>query len=55
MILVIDMSTAQFYGRPWKSLGDFGKRKYENLLVLKELEKKPEEKVIVKYVQTNTQ
>jgi hypothetical protein len=34
-ILEVDTAKASYQGRPWRSLGDFGKRKWENLLVLK--------------------
>jgi hypothetical protein len=30
----IDTAAASFKGLPWRELGDFGKRKFENLLIL---------------------
>ena len=33
--VLVDVDKAEYQGRNWKTLGDFGKRKYENLLVLK--------------------
>ena len=33
-ILEVDCDVATYQGVPWKTLGDFGKRKYENLLVI---------------------
>ena len=32
--LTIDTSKAKYQGNRWLDLGDFGKRKFENLLVL---------------------
>lgn len=33
-VLIIDTKKATYQGIPWVSLGDFGKRKFENFLVL---------------------
>jgi hypothetical protein len=33
-VVEIDIKKATYQGRPWKSLGDFGKRKFENLVFL---------------------
>lgn len=48
--ILVNVNKAEYQGRPWKSLGDFGKRKYENLLVLKEIGKS-EDKINIRYVQ----
>lgn len=32
--LVVDTSKAVYQGVPWRALGDFGKRKFENILIL---------------------
>ncbi len=50
-VVEVDIDKAEYQGRPWKSLGDFGKRKFENMLVLK----RPTERLKVTYVQTSTQ
>lgn len=42
----IDTEKARYQGLAWKDLGDFGKRKFENLLFL---ERQPK-RVIIKYV-----
>lgn len=34
LALVIDTATASYQGIAWRALGDYGKRKFENLLVL---------------------
>lgn len=34
-ILTIDTTKATYQGVPWRSLGDFGKRKFENLLFMR--------------------
>lgn len=54
MNILVDVDTAEYQGRPWKSLGDFGKRKFENMLVLKETQKH-KEKINIRYVQTTKQ
>lgn len=33
-VVEVDTGKATFQGKPWKSLGEFGRRKFENLLVL---------------------
>lgn len=33
-VVSVDTNKAKLFGIPWKALGDFGKRKFENLLVL---------------------
>lgn len=33
-VFTVDTAKATYQGMPWHSLGDFGKRKFENLLVL---------------------
>lgn len=33
-VLTIDTSTANYQGIAWRTMGDFGKRKYENKIVL---------------------
>lgn len=33
-VLEIDTATVEYQGIPWQTLGDFGKRKYENFLFL---------------------
>jgi len=35
-IVEIDVNKARYFGRPWKLLGDFDKRKFENVVFLKE-------------------
>ena len=32
--VVIDTSKATYQGMKWKTLGDFGKRKFQNLLII---------------------
>lgn len=44
-VITIDTSKATFQGMEWQTLGDFGKRKFENLLVLKN----PTERVKIIY------
>ncbi len=34
LVLTIDTSKATYQGVPWRTMGDFGKRKFENFLVL---------------------
>ena len=46
--VTVDMNKDKFRGIPWKMLGDFGKRKFENLLILKNAK----EKIQIRYVQT---
>jgi hypothetical protein len=48
VVVEVDVDKAEYLGRPWKSLGDFGKRKFENVLVLK----RPKERLKIRYVQT---
>lgn len=33
-VVEVDTKKATYQGKKWQSLGDFGKRKFENLLVL---------------------
>ena len=33
-VLSIDTQKAKYHGMAWQSMGDFGKRKFENLLVI---------------------
>ena len=33
-VLEVDTEQAELHGRPWRTLGDFGKRKWENFLFL---------------------
>ena len=33
-VLTIDTKKASYQGRLWQQMGDFGKRKFENLLVI---------------------
>ena len=33
-VLFIDTTKAKYQGIGWRTLGDFGKRKFENLLIL---------------------
>ena len=33
-VLIIDTKKAKYQGKAWLSLGDFGKRKFENMLIL---------------------
>ncbi len=42
----VNTSKATFQGRPWKTLGDFGKKKFENMLVLT----RPKERIKVAYI-----
>ena len=44
--VTVDVDKVEYQGRNWKTLGDFGKRKYENLLVLK-----AKEPIKIRYVQ----
>ena len=44
--LAIDTSKATYRGIPWRTLGDFGKRKFRNLLVLA----RPKERLKISYV-----
>lgn len=39
-ILTIDTSKAKHQGIAWRTLGDFGKRKYENWIVLNRAKEK---------------
>lgn len=34
LVLEVDTDKAEFHRKPWKTLGDFGKRKWENWLFL---------------------
>ena len=34
LVLEVDTDKAEFHGKAWKTLGDFGKRKWENMLFL---------------------
>jgi len=34
IVLTIDTAKAKYKGRNWKDMGDFGKRKFENYLVI---------------------
>ncbi len=45
-IIFIDTTKATYQGLPWKELGDFGKRKFENVLFL---ERQPT-KLSIRYV-----
>lgn len=45
-VFVVEMSKASYQGKPWVTLGDWGKRKWENLLVLSY----PSERVQILYV-----
>ena len=51
VVVEVDVDKEKYYGIPWKSLGDFGKRKFENLIVLK----RPKERLKIRYVQTTKQ
>jgi len=42
----IDTVNARFRGLKWKTMGDFGKRKFENLLILS----RPTDRLIINYV-----
>jgi len=33
-VIEIDTSKAKYQGIPWATLGDYGKRKFENILIL---------------------
>lgn len=33
-VVIVDTKNATYKGLPWKNLGTFGKRKFENLLVI---------------------
>ena len=46
IVVAIDTNKATYQGRPWRTLGDFGKRKFENLLVLS----RPKERLKIQYV-----
>ena len=45
-VVMIDTKIASYQGFSWKSLGDFGKRKFENILVLS----RPKERMKITYV-----
>ncbi len=45
-VFVVDTKNAKYQGIPWHDMGDFGKRKFENILVLQDTGLK----TIVKYV-----
>lgn len=45
-VVEVDTNKAVYRGFPWKSLGSFGKRKFENLIVLSDTS----EKVKVLYI-----
>jgi len=38
-IVEVDTKKAKYQGISWRTMGDFGKRKFENLLVLEQKEK----------------
>lgn len=44
--LVIDTTKATYQGMPWLAMGDFGRRKFENWLMLS----RPKERLRYKYV-----
>ena len=46
IVVSIDTSKVTYQGRPWRTLGDWGKRKWENLLVLS----RPKERIKIIYV-----
>lgn len=46
-VVEVDTGKASYQGIPWIKLGDFGKRKLENLLVLS----RPKDRIRVTYVQ----
>lgn len=45
LVVIVDTNKATFQGFPWATLGDFGKRKFENMLVLS----RPTERIKVQY------
>lgn len=45
-VVEVDTNKATFQGRPWKSLGEFGRKKFENMLVLS----RPHDHIKVTYV-----
>jgi hypothetical protein len=45
-VLTIDTAKATYQGHPWRSMGDWGKRKLENFLVLS----RPKERLKLIYV-----
>ena len=45
IVVTVDTSKATYQGFPWVALGDFGKRKLENLLVLS----RPKELLTIHY------
>jgi len=49
MFLVVDTSKAVLRGMKWHDLGDFGKRKFENLLFLQRMEEN-RKKLKINYV-----
>lgn len=46
----VDTKKAVLRGMRWESLGDWGKRKFENLLFLTRMEENKYEKIKIKYV-----
>jgi hypothetical protein len=50
-VVEVDVDKAKHNGIPWKTLGDFGKRKFENMLILK----RASERLKIRYVQTTKQ
>lgn len=38
-IIEVDTKKASYQGVPWQTMGDYGKRKFENLLVLEKKER----------------
>ena len=46
IVVAIDTAKATYQGRPWKTLGDWGKRKWENLLVLS----RPKKRIKINYI-----
>lgn len=38
-VIEVDTSRASYQGVPWRTMGDYGKRKFENLLVLEKRQK----------------
>ena len=47
--LVVDTKKATWKGMKWKELTSFGKRKFENLIVLKMFGKNPEQRIKILY------
>ncbi len=40
-VLEVDTSKVEYQGVPWQKLGNFGRRKYENLLFLQHTKSNP--------------